>query len=219
MASDVNGVIVVPVYSDDGIVKPIVNDDGRIPVTIGESTNTQDVDIVACSVTLPAQLKGSDVNIPVDIKACSVTLPVSVDASVSTIGAYQYGWDNTTWHKQPMLRGYMSAYREYVIATASAASTIYAQGGLVSSGWIRVIEGFVAWHSDTVVRNIQYGVYYGGTHVGAGAYQSCPTAVYYGGPIDLTIQYNEGFYVSCYVDHSGENIQGWICGRNIKVNA
>lgn len=51
MVSDSNGKLVVPVWSDSGVVKPVINDDGRVSVSIGESSVTLETGIRTWDLT------------------------------------------------------------------------------------------------------------------------------------------------------------------------
>jgi len=83
MVSQAKGMLVVPVWCDDGEIKPIINDDGRILCVLDSS-----------KITLSVNLETSD-----------ITLPVAEQSPLSSIQAQSYGWDTSAWHKNPITWG------------------------------------------------------------------------------------------------------------------
>ena len=53
MASEPKGYLVVPVWCDSGIIKAITDNNGRIPVSLGASGITLDVNLESSDITLP----------------------------------------------------------------------------------------------------------------------------------------------------------------------
>lgn len=195
MASDPNGNIVVPCWSDDGIVKAIVNDDGRIEVTLGEST-----------VTLDVNLKSSD-----------ITLDVEEQSPLTSIQAQLYAWINSAWHKQPILRGYSGVGRSYLSKVSTGAGVTYAETGACPADYIRVVEGFTVRHNAGAVRHLWAGVWNGSTYCNAVAYQNCTGLLFYGGPVSITCEEGEKFFVGGVAGGVGETFSGYYVCRQIYI--
>lgn len=123
MASEPKGYIRVPVWVDGGVVKPLVNDDGRIPVLLDLS-----------SITLDVNLKSSD-----------ITLGVTESTPLTSIQARLYGWDGTDWNKQGHTWNYFDTYGVYAEADDVAAGNRIMLFGQVPAGYIYVLTGVTAW--------------------------------------------------------------------------
>ena len=195
MGSDANGKIVVPVWSDDGVVKPVIDDNGRITVSLGEST-----------ITIDINLKSSD-----------ITLDVEEQTPLTSIQAQGYTYVAGAWHKQPFLRGYTTIARSYMIATATGAGWVRAVSGAVPAGYIRVIEGFTMKHSDAAVKHMVAGVWNTTTYCGTIAYQACTPNVFYGESIDLTLREGEKFFISAEVSAAGKTVAGYFVARQTQM--
>jgi len=92
MVSQAKGYLRVPVWIDSGIVKPIADNAGRIPVTI----------------------EGLGITLDVNLESSDITLPVSTNADTSSIKAHAYRYWRNAWHIQPIQIGYDNpiAFRE-----------------------------------------------------------------------------------------------------------
>lgn len=197
MASDANGKIVVPCWSDDGIVKAIVNDDGRIEVTLGEST-----------VTLDVNLKSSD-----------ITLPTEEQSPLSSIEAQAYGWVSTAWQKQPILLGYSSVVRRYAIGIATGAGVTRAYTTAVPSDYLWVVTGYIVTHNDTAAKNVTMGVFDTVSHVGCDAYQAATPNIWYGGQCFQILRETEKFYGAFNASAINKTMQVWVTGYAVNIGA
>lgn len=195
MASDANGRLVVPAWSDDGIVKALVNDDGRIEVTIGEATATLDVN-----------LKSSD-----------ITLDVEEQSPLTSIQAQLYAWINSAWHKQPILRGYSGVARSYLSKVSTGAGATYAETGACPADYIRVMEGFTVRHNQATVRHLWAGVNTGAVYCNFRAYQNCAQNLFYGEGVSITCEEGEKFFVGGVAAGAGETFSGYYVCRQIYI--
>jgi len=84
MTSQAKGYLRVPVWIDSGIVRPIADNAGRIPVSID-----------AVDVTLDVNLESSD-----------ISLSVTNEPFESPLYAREYGTFGTAWRRQPLQLGY-----------------------------------------------------------------------------------------------------------------
>jgi len=195
MASEPEGRIIVPVWVDAGVVKALINDSGRLPVSLDGTNVTQDINLASSDITLP----------------------VSEQTPLTTIQSQRYGWVASAWHKEAIQRGFSNVARSYLTATSTAAGWVYAYTGVCPSGYIRVVEGFTMQHSNAVAQTMRAGVWNTVTNVGTVAYQNCPQYVYYGGPIDLTLTEGEKFFIAAYASGAGITVNGYYAARQIEV--
>lgn len=219
MASDANGVLIVPVWSDGGTVKPVVNDDGRIDVTIGESVITQDVNIASSDIDVPVSIDAQDITLDINLKSSDITLAVAEQSPLSSIQAQGYGWDLTAWRKLPMLFGYSGVVRQYGVATSTGAGTYRVVCTAVPTGWLYVMEGFIVAQTDTVNRGIKIGVYNGTSYYGTTTVPVAVPSGWYGHPIHMVMKEDEQFYAECYFSAAGKVLSLFGVGYSMKVNA
>lgn len=118
MVSRAQGYLRIPVWSDDGVIKPVIDDNGRIPI----------------------QLAGIDVTLDVNLESSDITLNVSEQSPLSDIESQGYGYDGATWRKNALLWGYSDRYAERVSnLNADAGGNILAST-VVPAGEVWVIE-------------------------------------------------------------------------------
>jgi len=122
MASEAQGLIYVPVWVDAGVIKALVDDNGRIPVQLGAS-----------GITLDVNLESSD-----------ITLNTEEQSPLTSIQAQGYGYDGSAWKKQGMIWAYKDTYNEYVSDLSTVAGTVTLQGTAVPAGEVWVITGLTA---------------------------------------------------------------------------
>lgn len=195
MTSLAEGKLVLPVWADDDVIKPIVDDNGRIKITLGEATVTIDV----------------------NIESTDITLPVEEQSPLTTIQAQSYGWVTGDWHKNPILRGYSSVARSYLTATSSGAGWIRAETGACPSDYIRVVEGFTMQHNGAAAQPMVAGVWNTTIYCGVRAYVNCTPSMYYGEGLSVTMAEGEKFYISAYAAGAGVVVSGYYVCRQIYI--
>lgn len=155
------GYLVVPVWSDSGEIKPVIDNDGKIPVTLSGITGTVNVNLESSDITLPVSLSGiptvleveivgqlididvnlksSDITLPVNLTSSSITLPVSVQNFPTTIESRTEGYINGNYQKLPFLFGISDVYSELETLTVTVAGTNILTFSDVPTGEIWVI--------------------------------------------------------------------------------
>jgi hypothetical protein len=218
MTSDANGVLVVPVWSDDGIVKPLVNDDGRVPVTIGDSTVTQDVNIESSDIDVPVSLDAATIDVPVSIEAATIDVPVEVDAASSSIQSQVYGWDLSNWRKLPMLWGFSSSVLISEDETSTGAGSLTVLAPVVSSGYVHVMTGFSWLHTVGANRDMILGVKSGASYYQCDVERDLPSSRWGGGPVHIIIDTGDALYATTVATAGAQTIYLQAVGYAMKVN-
>lgn len=186
MASLANGVMRVPVWSDDGEIKPVVNDSGYIPVSLETATGTYDVNLKSsditlnvniiqgsgnipivindCILTLPVHLKGSDITLGVQLKGSDITLNVAEQSPLSSIQAQGYGWDGSNWRKLPIVWGYSDRWAQRVYVENATAGTNNLNTTDVPAGEVWVLQAMASKNENKDVA-MDYTAVFNGTQV------------------------------------------------------
>lgn len=139
MVSEPNGQLRILVWVDDDEVKALVDNNGRLPVTVGEITVTQDVNIKSSDIDVPVTIDAATINVPIDIQAASITVPTQEQNPLTSIQSQAYGWDTSNWHKLAMLWGYTDRYHEALDTTATGAFETL-PGTVVAAGYVFVLQ-------------------------------------------------------------------------------
>lgn len=196
MASQADGRIVVPVWSDGGVIKALIDDNGRVVV----------------------QLAGSDITLDVNIETSDITLPVEEQSPLTNIEARGYGWDGSNWRKNPMIWGYSDTISQYGEGTAAAAAIIRAFCATPPAGQVYVYQGYNAMHNDGVNRSIFIGVYNGVSYYGVKVYQTAVSGSWYGDPLEIVVKNGEQLYAQAYLGTIGSKVFFYSRGYLMKVS-
>lgn len=129
MVSKAEGKLNVLVWSNDGEVSPLIDDNGNLPVIFSNSEGTVDVNIV-----------GSDIDVP-----------VSIDAQTQDLNVLSHGYVNGAWQNNPMLFGYSDIHREYVTYTTPSGMTYNMDMAEVPVGEIWVITSIGMMTDDGAI--------------------------------------------------------------------
>jgi len=177
LASEAKGYLRVPVWVDDGVVKPLVDDNGRLPIQLGGSGITLEVDVTASVIPTGAasaanqatlitaiqsiqNLVGAlhDVGVDeldVNLKTSDITLGVTESSPLTSLQSQLYGWDLTNWRKNPLVWGYTSRYAEYKESIDVAAGSHGLDFSTVPEGEVRVITSIAAWSAQANITRIE----------------------------------------------------------------
>jgi len=128
MASQAKGYLILPVWCDDGVIKPLVNDDGRIPVSIGES-----------SITIDVNLESSD-----------ITLLTEEQSPLTYIQARQYGWHGSSWKPAGIPLNFESRIGQSGSHTATSTDTYTMDIGSPPANKLWVIQAMTCRNLDSV---------------------------------------------------------------------
>ena len=110
MASEAHGKLYVLVWSDDGVIKPVVLDTGALPVTESVPLTELDVTIKASDITVPVSEQSPLSELDVTIKASDITVPIAEQSPISSLYAKQWGYWGGAWRNQPLIWGYTDSY-------------------------------------------------------------------------------------------------------------
>lgn len=196
MASEPEGRIVVPIWSDGGVARPLVNDDGRVPVKIEETTAEQDVNITGCDITVP----------------------VSTVATGSSVQGQVYGWDLSNWRKLPILWGFMDRLVDNFDTTIGGANVnIYSSA--VPTGYIWIIQCISVRNASAGPTNYTMFMRANGSqasffHDEQGLAQ-WRAAIYNG---EFVLKAADDIGVNVVGGAAGNNIQARLWGYTMKVN-
>lgn len=240
MASVAKGKLIVPVWCDDGEIKPIVDDSGLVPVTMSFAGLTFDVNlessditlnvnviqasgnipvvIADCQVTLPVHLKGSDITLGVQLKGSDITLGVTESSPLTAIQGQAYGWDGSQWRKSGLLWGYNDRYAEDLGGTKSGAGQYSANSTAVPAGEIWVVN-FVTLRNHTAARGAALLMVYDGSAYYRFVYDATPAQSV---PLTYTgnLALKEGDFINVRMDtcQDGDTIHAGVWGYKMKVN-
>jgi hypothetical protein len=195
MVSKVDGNLIVPCWVDDDVVKALVDDNGRVTVQIG----------------------GTDVTLDINLESSDITLPVEEQSPLTSIQSQLYGWVTNAWHKIAMVRGYSSCARSYLTQTSTGAGWVRAVTGACPANYIRVLEGFSAYHDDVGAITLSAGIYSGGTYYIAKTFQNCARTTWYGDSMDLTCEEGDKFFIGAQVSAAGKTVLGYYLCRQIYI--
>jgi hypothetical protein len=218
MASDANGALRVPVWSDGGIVKPIVNDDGRLPISVEESLVTQDVNIASSDIDVPVSIDAATIDVPISIEACKLTLPVQEQSPLTSIQAQGYGWDLTNWRKLPMIWGISSNLLVAQNATAVGAGGFYASESAVPTGYVYVYTAASIAQVTGAAADVQIGIHIGGLYYWIEAWQSCANGKWYGRQIHFILTAGQNLLATTIAVAAGDALYLRANGYAMKVN-
>lgn len=129
MASQAKGYLLVPVWCDDGVIKALVNDDGRLPVSID----------------------GGVAKIDVNLKTSSITLPTQEASPLTSIIAQLETYIGAAYVKQAPIWGYTRAYAEAVIFPCTEAGTKVIATTDVDADYVRVVTNVLCYTSTEAV--------------------------------------------------------------------
>lgn len=172
MGSVAKGKLIVPVWCDDGEIKPIVDDSGLVPVTMSFAGLTFDVNlessditlnvnviqgsgnipvvIADCQVTLPVHLKGSDITLGVQLKGSDITLGVTESSPLASIQGQAYGWDTSSWRKNPIMWGFTSRLAVMNETTQSGGGNEWIDLYTVPTGYVATVQAIMSRNRDTI---------------------------------------------------------------------
>jgi hypothetical protein len=129
MASEAKGLLWVPIWVDDGVVKALVLDTGALPVTETDP-------ITEVTATLAAT---------------TITLKVAEQTPLTSIQAQAYGYIDSSWQKQAMLWGYTDRLAERLTHTKVGAGTYNMDFTAVPAGYVFVVTAISSYNSATQV--------------------------------------------------------------------
>lgn len=218
MASDANGVLVVPVWSDGGTVKPVVNDDGRIDVTIGAALVTQDVNIKSSDIDVPVSVDAQGITLDINLKSSDITLNVEEQSPLTTIETKAHGYVGGAWQNQPMIFGYTDTVRVTATNTSTGTGIINATCTAVPSGYVHVITGFLTNHNDAAARDVSIGVWTGSAQYCGYVVTQAVSAQNYGDTVHIVLKVGESLLARCYMSVAGKTLNVWGIGYSMKVN-
>lgn len=118
MTSKAEGYLRLPVWSDGGVIKPLVDDNGRIPV----------------------QLEGIDVTMDVNLESSDITLNVSEQSPLASIQAQGYGYIDSAWEKLPMVFGFTDRWVVQLSDLNAGAGTNVLTTTAVAAGFIHRVD-------------------------------------------------------------------------------
>ncbi len=133
------GYIIIPCWSDGGEVKPIIDDNGKIPVTLSSIATTVDVNLKSSTITLPVSLESLPFTPSVNLASSDITLNVAEQNFPTTINSYNHGYISGAWQKSPFLFGISDVYGELETLTVSVGGTNNLQGSTVPAGEVWVV--------------------------------------------------------------------------------
>jgi hypothetical protein len=218
MASEPNGEIRIPVWVDGDVVKPVVNDDGRIPITIGEITVTPDVNIKSSDIDVPVSIDAASIDVPISIDSQTITVDVAEQSPLTSIQAQLYGWDLSNWHKLPMLWGFTDILHESVSATstASGATTVYTTA--VSAGYVHIYTAYGVLHTAAAPSDVFVRKYVNPNFYMCEVQASLAANRWQGGQINIIVGAGEQLSATFTATVSGETIYLQVSGYKMKVN-
>ncbi len=196
MTSEANGKIVVPIWSDDGDAKPLVDDNGRVPVSVGASVVTQDV----------------------NIKSSDITVPVAEQSPLTSIQAQLYGWDLSNWRKLPLLWGITDIVLGSANATATGAGSFSASLSAVPSGYIYVYTQVGVAQVTGASADVQVGIHISGLYYWVQCWQSCGNSRWYGGQTNLILTEGHNLLASTVAVAVDDLLYLRATGYSMKVN-
>lgn len=218
MASEAKGRIIVPVWVDAGVVKALVNNDGHVPVYLGNSGITLGVQIKGTDLTIPTAEQTPLTELDVTIKASDINVPVEEQSPLSSIQAQGYGYDGANWKKQGMVWTYNDRLADNVGGTKSGAGTYIAWSTTPPAGEVQKVEFVLVQNNSTAPSWVAIYVFDGTNTFTAGFKAtpglSTPFVVY--GPFTLKPGDKAGVSVGGCLD--GDVISGVVWGYKMKVN-
>jgi len=162
MASEAKGLMYIPVWVDDGVIKVLINDAGRMPVEEMSPVTSVDANIFFCEVTLPVSEQTPLTNIQARLYThyggTWTPVPVEADGSLhihlnsqeadlgiaqATPALLQPGINSHiggAWKKQPMIWGYSDRLYEDLSESAPDTGTWTKLSTVVPPGEIHKLE-------------------------------------------------------------------------------
>jgi len=128
MTSEPKGYLVLPVWCDSGIIKALVDDDGRIPVQLG----------------------GSDLTLDVNLETSDITLPTAEQSPLTYIQARQYGYHDSAWISSGVPLNYSARKSGSGSHTAVSTSSYTMDMGSPSAGTLWVVQALTARNLDSI---------------------------------------------------------------------
>lgn len=218
MASDANGILVVPVWSDDGVGKPLVNDVGQVPVAVDGGSGTIDVNIKSSDIDVPVTIDAATIDVPVSIDAATIDVPVEVDAAVSSIQGQAYGWDTAAWHKLAMLWGFTGPVYQSQTAVSTGATFWAVYCPVAPAGYVYVMTGYAVAHNCGVARDVQIRVTYAGTSYIFEIQAGLGSGLWRGGHIHAVLAPGAQLSVGTTATAAGQNLWVQAIGYSMKIN-
>lgn len=151
MASLASGVLRIPVWNDDGEIKPVVDANGRIPVTLDAAGVTLDVNLESSDITLNINLLTSSITLDVNLKTSDITLGVTESSPLTAIQAQSYGWDLSNWRKNPISWGLTAVASGSDTTVKSGAGNATITVATVPTGYVYVINGIMSRNDTTAI--------------------------------------------------------------------
>jgi hypothetical protein len=136
MTSKAEGYLIVPVWSDGGVIKPLADDNGRIVTQLG----------------------GSDITLNINIKTSDITVDVEEQSPLTSIEGQSYGYDGSTWRKNNLVWGYNDRWLEQVNATVTVAGWNFLETAAVPSGYVYVLAAYAAVNQTRDPTSIMLGI-------------------------------------------------------------
>lgn len=164
MVSEPKGLMYIPVWVDDGVIKALVLDDGSLPVT--ESTPL---------TSIQARLYGdlndvwekvhvlSDGSLRVFIGGAADDTEV-IQGNPDSLKVGTHGYDGSAWKKQGLVWAYNDVLHESWVENDSAAGALFHSFGTVPSGEVWVITHAMAFNMYTNPDYIFWSIYDGSNY-------------------------------------------------------
>jgi len=196
VTSKPEGKIFVPVWSDDGQVKAVVNDDGRIPV----------------------QVEGVDVTIDVNIESQDAALDVTETSPLTVLDTHVHGYDGANWRKLQQLWGYTVWWYEKMGEIKAGNGTFQKDSVAVPANYIYVLQ-FAQLSNETGARGMSRIIFRLTASSHTAAYELTPVQYQ---PITFVgnVTLKQGDYIrfqqlSCT---DGDAIQACVAGYKMRVS-
>ncbi len=161
MASKAEGKLCVLVWSDDGVIKPVVLDTGMLPVTESNPLTAIDVTLAASDITLDIKESVPLTELDVTIKASDITVPVAEQSPITSLYAKQWGYWGGAWRNQPLIWGYTDRILTQVVNASADTGQNNLMLGAVPAGQIWVIEGLAVVNNTSIPTVVRFGVHDG----------------------------------------------------------
>lgn len=218
MVSEPNGQLRILVWIDDDEVKALVDNNGRLPVTVGEITVTQDVNIKSSDIDVPVTIDAATINVPIDIQAASVTVPTQEQNPLTSIQSQAYGWDTSNWHKLPMLWGYTGPVLQSVSAVATGAGALVVNAPVAAAGYVNVYTGYGWAHNVGVNRDMFLRVTSGASNYIFEVERNLPSGRWGGRQVHAVCAPGDNISAVTTAVAAGDTIWVQLVGYRMKIN-
>jgi len=196
MASEPKGYLVVPVWCDGGIIKAITDNNGRIPVSLGAS-----------GITLDVNLESSD-----------ITLPTQEQSPLTSLIAQLESYIGAAYVKQAPIWGYSVSANERVSDSSDGSNPYTLTFTSVPSGYVRRVQCLSGYGTSAAYTSVRIEVYIDGGWVRV--YYNTDGTVNYPYSIfsPLTLAAGENARVLFYGTSNGNTLKANMVAYDMKVS-